>query len=376
MPDVNPDKRTSKKSGMNPGTKPGWEDVRGLTPTPAPAWWPVSPGQVTRHFKEHTQRGDLSRLCRSAGGRDIWLYTLGRGKPTARTANYSAAMGSSDKRAYFGRQRTGYRQTLLLLCGVHGMETEAVAGAVNLLHILENGRDLRGRRWPTLKKLAAKFRLLLVPLANPDGRARTKIPSLIGLTTNDLTYYGQGMWKNGDIIGWAGSKRFLPLPLDKVRFSGGYPNDDGVNLMHDVSPAGHHAKETTALLQLVEDQIVDGCLNMHGHQRGPIILPHAASAPDPFFEHTLELADRVHDRLKTEGLRPVEVMRGRRGLGYNLPSAMHFTSGCLSLTFETPQGVLENPYTYDELLDIQLLTFEETMRFGVESRFRPGEADA
>ena len=85
------------------------------------------------------------------------------------------------------------------------------------------------------------------------------------------------------------------------------------------------------------------------------------------------MADRVHDRLLDAGLRPMPVTRGRRGLGFNLPSAMHFTSGGLSLTFETPQGVTENPYTYEELLDIQLLTFEETMRFGVERRFRPGE---
>lgn len=355
--------------------KPGWHDVRHLTPEPAPDWWPVSPARVTRHFNDHSHKGTLSRLCRSAGGRPVWLYALGKGKPTDRTANYSAAMGSDDQRAYFGVQRRGYRQTLLLLCGVHGMESEAVAGAVNLLHILEEGRDLRGRRWPELRKLAAKFRLLLVPLANPDGRERVKLPSLIGLTTDDLTYYGQGMWKDGTIIGWSGSKRFLPLPLDKVRFSGGYPNDDGVNLMHDVSPAGHKARETTALLKLVEEEIVDACLNMHGHQRGPLILPHAASAPDAFFEHTLELADRVHGRLHAAGLRPMAVTRGRRGLGFNLPSAMHFTSGCLSLTFETPQGVRENPYTYEELLDIQLLTFEETMRFGLERRFRPEESD-
>jgi len=362
-----------KKTPAVAKIKPGWHDVRRLSPEPAPDWWPVSPALVTRHFKAHTHRGTLLRLCRSAGGRPVWLYTLGRGKPTARTANYSAAMGSDDKRAYFGVQRRGYRQTLLLLCGVHGMESEAVAGAVNLLHILEEGRDLRGRRWPELKKLAARFRLLLVPLANPDGRERVKLPSLVGLTTDDLTYYGQGMWKKGGIIGWSGSKQFLPLPLDRVRFSGGYPNDAGVNLMHDVSPAGHKARETTALLRLVEEEIVDTCLNMHGHQRGPLILPHAASAPDAFFEHALELADRVHDRLLDAGLRPMPVTRGRRGLGFNLPSAMHFTSGCLSLTFETPQGVTENPYTYEELLDIQLLTFEETMRFGVERRFRPGE---
>lgn len=354
--------------------KPGWNDVRKLSPEPAPEWWPVTPAQVAGHFKTHTRKGKRSRLCRSAGGRDVWLYTLGKGKPAGRTANYSAAMGSSDRRSYLGRQRKGYRQTLMLLCGVHGMESEAVAGAVNLLHILENGKDLRGRRWPELAKLARKFRLLLIPLANPDGRARVKIPSLVGLTRDDLTYYGQGMWKSGKLITWAGSKQHLPLPLDKVRFSGGYPNDDGVNFMHDVSPAGHKAKETTALLKRVEEEIVDCCLNMHGHMRGPAILPHAAHCPPEFSAHTLRLSEGLHRRLKREKLRPMDVFRGHRNGGsFNLLSAMHHTSGCLSLTFETPQGVVENPYTYDELLDVQLIAFEETMRFGVEKRFRPGE---
>jgi hypothetical protein len=353
-------------------TRPGYEDVRQLTPEPAPDWWPVSPAQVTRHFKTHASKGSLRRLCRSAGGRNVWLYSLGKGKPTARTANYSAAMGSDDVRSYLGRQRPGHRQTLLILAGVHGMETEAVAGAVNLLHILEHGRDLRGRRWPELKRMAARMRLLLVPLANPDGRARTAIPSLVGLTRDDLTYYGQGMWRDGRLIEWAGSKQFLPLPLDQVRFSGGYPNDDGVNFMHDVSPAGHRARETTALLHLVEEEIVDACLNMHGHMRGPLILPHASHCPPSYFEQTLLLADRLHKRLQTAGLRPMEVNRSLGGRGsFNLPSAMHHTSGCLSLTFETPQGVTENPYTYEELLDIQLLTIEETLRFGLEQRYRP-----
>jgi hypothetical protein len=93
------------------------------------------------------------------------------------------------------------------------MEPEAVAGAVNLLHILEHGRDLRGRRWPEIRRLEKRLRLLLVPLANPDGRARVRIPSLVGLTSDDHSFYAQGMWKDGRLITWLGSKQFIPLPL-------------------------------------------------------------------------------------------------------------------------------------------------------------------
>ena len=346
-------------------------------PAPAPEWWPVSFAEVNKHFKTHTKRGSISRLCCSAGGRDIWLYELGQGKPLDRTSNYSGAMASNDERSYLGRQRKGYRQTLLLIAGIHGMETEAIAGMVNLLHILENGKDLRDRRWPDINRFAKRLRLLIVPLANPDGRVRTGIPSLVGLTDEDQAYYAQGMWKDGKLITWLGSKQFIPLPLNDVAFSGGYPNDDGVNLMHDVSPTGSLAKETQALMKLAEDEIIDACLNMHSFPFSPALLPHASFCPAEYCAHTYVLAKIVRNRLQKSKLRPLKIAaknyRAGRGKSYNMMSAMHHASGCLSLGFESPHGLKSNPYTYEELLDIQLLTIEETMRFGVEQRFQPSQ---
>ena len=355
----------------------GDNDTWKKEPAPAPDWWPVSLAEVNKHFKTYAKRGSVRRLCRSAGGRDLWLYELGSGKPLNRTSNYSAATASNDVRSYLGKQRKGYRQTLLLIAGVHGMETEAIAGMVNLLHILEEGKDLRGRRWPAISRFAKRLRLLIVPLANPDGRARTAIPSLVGLTGKDQVYYGQGMWKNGELITWLGSKQFQPLPLDKVAFTGGYPNDDGVNLMHDVSPSGSLATETRALLKLAEDEIIDGCLNMHSYPFSPALLPHASSCPAEYSAHTYALAKVVRGRLQKAGLRPLKIPAKNYRVGlsksYNMMSATHQASGCLSLCFESPHGIVEFPYTYEELLDIQLLTIEETMRFGVEQRFRPNE---
>ncbi|MDA0712278.1 MAG: M14 family zinc carboxypeptidase, partial [bacterium] len=310
--------------------------------------------------------------------RDVWNYERGRGKPIARTSNYSAARGSNDARSYLGRQRKGYRQTLLLVGGVHGMEVEAIAGLVNLLHILEGGKDLRGRPWPAIRRFADRLRLLIVPLANPDGRARTRIPSLVGLTAQDQAYYGQGMWKDGSLITWLGSKEFMPLPLDKVIFSGGYPNDDGVNLMHDVSPAGCLATETRALMALAETEIIDACLNMHSYPFGPALLPHDKFCPAANYPHTHILAKRVHHRLHQSDLRPLKIpdrnYRPQPDGSFNMGSAMHHASGCLSLCLESPHGLVECPYTYEELLDIQLLTIEETMRFGVEERFCPEQS--
>ena len=132
----------TKKLDGETRLKAGWDDVRNAEPDSAPQFWPVAAAEVSRHMRQTANNGRVHRLCNSAGGRPIWLYTHGNGKSLSRTANYSAAMGSDDRRSYLGKQRRGYKQTLFILCGIHGMETEGVAGAVNLIHILETGTQI------------------------------------------------------------------------------------------------------------------------------------------------------------------------------------------------------------------------------------------
>jgi hypothetical protein len=336
----------------------------------APPFWVVHEPDLSKKLKSISQKGTISLLSLSAGKRKILLYSIGTPKNLERTANLSSASGSDDPTAYFAKQKPNYKQTLFILAGIHGQETEATAGAINLISIIETGRDLRGQAWPKIAKYSKHFRLLIIPNANPDGRARIGIPSLVGRTNRDSVYYGQGMWKNGKLITWAGSKRYFPLPLKKVAFSGGYPNDKGVNLMHDASPSGLVAPETRALFKLVEDEKVDCCLNMHGHQRGPSFIPVDFGSAD-MEKRFREISHRGFLRFKKEKLRPLDPKVLSRSGSFNMCSAMHHTSGCLSLLFESPYGIVEIPYTYDELLDIQLIAIEETMRFGIEKRFRP-----
>jgi hypothetical protein len=350
-------------------TKLGWKDVWKHKPLPPPPFWVVGPSEVARKISKISKKGQWGVLGRSAGGRKIWLYSLGAPKNLKRTANLSSATGSDDPTSYFSKQPKNYKQTLFVLAGVHGQEAEATAGAVNLISIIETGKDLRGRKWPKIHQYAKKFRILVVPIGNPDGRVRSNIPSLVGMTNQDSVYYGQGMWKGGKLITWAGSKRFFPLPLKKVVFSGGYPNDDGVNLMHDTSPVGPLAAETRALMKLVEDEAVDCCLNMHGHQRGPVLC-HVDFCLSEAKQREREMAEILFKRYRKEKLRPLAPSLLKGAGSFNMPSAMHHASSCLSLLFESPYGIVENPYSYDELLDIQLIAIEETMKYGVTKRFR------
>ena len=47
---------------------------------------------------------------------------------------------------------------------------ESIAALQHLISLLESGRDLDGVEWPQLLESARQLRLVLVPVANPDGR--------------------------------------------------------------------------------------------------------------------------------------------------------------------------------------------------------------
>jgi hypothetical protein len=62
---------------------------------------------------------------------------------------------------------------------------------------------------------------------------------------------------------------------------------------------------------------------------------------------------------------------------FNLTSALHHACGGVSLLFECPHGVKETQYpqvTHDQILDLQLMLFEELLAFAVENP-RPGERE-
>jgi hypothetical protein len=329
-----------------------------------PPYWVTKLDDVGAHLAR-LGKWQVREIGRSAGGRPLWACTCGPKKDVRRTANFSSAYHSGAPEAFWGADAK--QQCLMIVVCVHGAETEGICGAVHFLHLVEHGHDLLGREWPEIVRPAQGMRLVVVPVANPDGRARVTVPSMIGMETDEFVYWAQGRWKTGQNIGYPACKRHQPLPLDQVEFLGGYPNDDGYNLQHDVTPGDIRTAEVRALLELAADETPDCVLNVHSHGMGPNLLGCTTVLPR-YEEHQRALSASVEGAEQARGLRPVPY---RYYGGYDLDSAFHFTCGALAVTFEGPHGVKSNPYTYQEILDCHLSAIEGTLAFGAKAGFRP-----
>lgn len=49
-------------------------------------------------------------------------------------------------------------------------------------------------------------------------------------------------------------------------------------------------------------------------------------------------------------------------------SALQYASGTMAFTFESPHGLIEDGANYDEILDIQLVLYEEMFRYITHNR--------
>src|SRR5262249_60026180 len=171
------------------------------------------------------------------------------------------------------RRRVGTRPVVLLIGPPHGQEMEGIVGLVNLLRVAETGKDWRGREWTQLRANLDRWRALIVALSNPDGRARCRYDSFVGIPVDEMTRIGQGTRPDGTNWGWPGVKQRHPMRADGGCL-GAYFNDDGINLMHDEFSVPM-AAETRALLRLAREEAPDYILNLHSHGVLPEILPTA-----------------------------------------------------------------------------------------------------
>lgn len=326
-----------------------------------PDFWRSRVEDVNRFVHEGVSRGGAERIAESAGGLPIWSVAYGMPARPQGTANFSAASGARDLSPYLGEPEGSDTPVLLLVCATHGGEMEGVVGALNLLQIFETGADMRGRRWPELQAVPESARVVVVPLHNPDGRARVRPESLVGAEYDQFRYWCQGAWKNGDLIGYPACKKHQPLPPDSVSFLGGYPNGDGYNIVHDVDPSGPKSPEGQAFMQLVERERPDLVVHVHSSEQGPFFIVPDRLTPEGHQNVQLRLQDDARARWEAHDLRPLQVntrrVRTSRKPLYNLQTATYAASGALSTTFEGPHGLKVNPYTHDEILDAHLVMY-------------------
>ena len=218
---------------------------------------------VAGFLRERVHKGEVVVIGESAGGRPIRAVVYGRAREPKGTTTFSGAVGAGAMRAYFGPDFD--KKVYLAMASVHGGEFEGIVGLVNLLSVLETGKDLRGRPWPGIVAAAGRIdRLIVIPIVNMDGRARVplRMEAFRGTDGTIAQYMNTGGWPGGRLIGWPECKEFIPLDFSRTQFPGGYPNDNGVNIMHD-DFFGARQPETQALLDLAARERPDLILNLH-----------------------------------------------------------------------------------------------------------------
>lgn len=316
------------------------------------------------------ERGHVSELTTSPGGRPLHLVTYGDQEPPARRANFNSAVAAGEPTAYAEDNRT--KPVVFFVGPVHGHEVEGLTGLCNFLSVLETGRDLRRREQSTLRTLAEDCRIVVLPCGNPDGLDRFVPDSLRGLTTADLEFWGQGTWADDSLIGHPEAKKRHPMAGDDVGFLGCYFDDDGVNPMHDefFDPMG---TEAPAILDVARREAPDVTVSLHSHGYPPGLLrtkyvPLEVQSDIRAIHrvYNLLLADLGVPRLY---LADVAGESGTPPPYFNLISAAYHTSGTTGIVHESPHGLTDGQtgaITHGDILDSQLVLYEAILRYATE----------
>lgn len=336
------------------------------SPVPAPDWWKTDTVSIEREIATRIVAGEASQLSVSPGGRPVYAVHYGAAEPEWRgTANFNSALGANNPEAYYRRSKRE-RPVLCIIGGIHGHEVEGVAGALSVIRLLESGADLAGRPRPELAAKLRRLRVVVVPLANPDGRARVPYQGWSGMPQDEMTRWGQGTRRNGELYRWQPCKEVHPMTGD-VGLLGAYFDDNGVNMMHD-DWAEPMSETTLALLRLAAAEGPDCLINLHSYSSPPGVLP-TTYVPAVQQRRIDAFAARLYERLAALGHRharlPSEttgVLSDRNGLPpLTLQSLFYHVGADLPILFESPHGVVSPtaaPFGYEAILDVHHQLFE------------------
>jgi hypothetical protein len=343
-----------------------------------PDFWKTRLDEVDA-VMETVKKGKVSVVTKSAGGRNVYLVEYGEKQDFNRTANYSSALGGGSPKHY--ADRTGKKPVIFIIGAEHGGEVEGTVAILNMIRMIETGKDFRGNTNPFFLECIKDCRLLLIPIANPDGRARMDIDTFHGLPYERFRHYAQGRWKDGTLCEYPRCKTIHPIK-DYVSFLGAYFNDDGVNLAHD-DFFGDKAKETQAIFETADRESPDFTLHLHGGGNVINEIAHPDYMPLYVKERIQELKLRVKSETEKLGLatlvneiREDNVYPPRT---FNLYSALHFVCGTISVIYESNEGLdytghrelnpeWETLFTCEEIMNLHYILFEQTIRLAQDLR--------
>lgn len=348
-----------------------------------PPFWITTTSEVNDYIKNNVRKGTFRTIGYSAGKRPIQAVFYGSPREGTGTTTYSGSEAINNIGKFRGKDNN--KTVYMCLAGVHGFELEGIMGAVNLISVFETGKDLNGNSWPQIESLLDSIdRIIIIPMLNPDGRARIPIRMESHKGHNPDAYIvheylNTGGIKNGKIIGWPDVKEYIPMDFSDFEFPGGYPNDNGVNIMHD-DFFGYVQPETRALFDLVAIEKPDLIMNMHtGVHRDDYFMRILPIEYDLGYLAVFKgLYTAVHTKLTKEGLKKTsdiqkeatpEVKKGK--LSYNLNTALNLHCGALCVTVEDASHGYSGIYddgkpvtqTPQKILKAELTAHQEAMKF-------------
>ncbi len=352
-----------------------------------PPFWITTIDEVNDFIQNNVRKGSYSTIGVSAGSRPIQAVFYGTPRDGAGTTTYSGSLSVKDIAKYRGKDND--KTVYLGMAGVHGFELEGIMGMINLISVFETGKDLNGGEWPEIEALLDSLdRIILVPLVNPDGRHRIPIrmESHKGHDPDAYLvheYLNTGGKEGGEIIGWPDVKEYIPMDFSQFEFPGGYPNDNGVNIMHD-DFLGNVQPETQMLYDLTTKEKPDLIMNMHtGVPRSNYFMTMVPSYCEPsLIPVWIALYEAVHTKLTQEGLQKsnnienisIDAARKASSINlsrYNLNTALNLHCGSLCVTVEDAShgysGVYDNGdpvvQTPEKILRSELIAHQEAMKF-------------
>ena len=106
-----------------------------------PEYWKTTLEEIDQQMVG-IRKGKRRILCISPGGRPVYAVFYGTENQINRTANLSSALGAGDPSCFVNRKVGNWRPTLLLAGCIHGGEFEGTAALLNLISVMETGKDL------------------------------------------------------------------------------------------------------------------------------------------------------------------------------------------------------------------------------------------
>jgi len=348
-----------------------------------PDFWVAKPDKAMP-FIESLKKANVHTIGESAGGREIIAIEYGEKESLdAPCDNLCSVLASKlvppdptdiFPDAFFGSERRK-KPVLALQGAIHGGELTGTVASLNLCQVIETGKDLRGKAWPRLQYLAKDTRIAIVPWLNPDGTDRWPIPNTSNVPSKLCGLCTQGVAKDGTRHKYPAVKAMSPIPPEDTSFMGSYYNDAGYNLQYDFCMP-HRQPETIAWMQYYLSERPDAALIWHCNA-GSMIGPPPMFLPVGYQHEISRLGGAVRQRLLREGY---EIGRmswsGLPGLGkpgFDQITAVYFNCGAMPVLCELPNGSDLHPFSCEEMLDVGLITIEETLFYAHRDGLRPYE---